>query len=70
MSNETIVLKEDDKVHYCPLHGEKENGIVKYVNSVNEIAFVVYKCNNDWDNYRDYTGCATNLTDLKLGWVE
>ena len=28
--------------------------------------FVVYHCADEWDNYRDYTGCATTPSDLKF----
>jgi len=27
--------------------------------------FVVYYCDGDWDNFEDYTGCATRLEDLR-----
>jgi hypothetical protein len=65
----TDELSIGTKVHYCPKFGDKENGIVKGFNFEESIVFVVYKCNGDWANYRNYTGCATNLSDLKLGWV-
>mgnify|MGYP006921310561 CR=1 FL=1 len=55
------------KVTYSPGY-VKENGIVKFVQD--GIAFVVYKCNNDWDNFMNYTGCATNPEDLIEGWHE
>jgi len=55
------------KVHYTSGTFEHENGIVKSWSK--DIAYVVYKCNNDWDNYQNYTGCATSLEDLTLGWV-
>lgn len=32
----------------------------------NEFVFVVYKCNDDWDNYQNYTGCATLREDLEF----
>ena len=28
--------------------------------------FVVYNCNNKWDNFMNYTGCATAPGDLTL----
>jgi len=28
--------------------------------------FIVYNCNDDWDNYQDYTGAATNPSDLRF----
>lgn len=63
-------LERGDKVCYIPFDGCSEdlyeNGIVKSVNE--SVAFVVYHCNNDWENYMNYTGAATNFNDLKLGW--
>ena len=44
-----------------------ENGIIKeIVNSEN--VRVVYNCNNDWDNYKDYTAVLTSVNNLDLGW--
>lgn len=63
-------MKPGDKVHYLPRHGAKENGIVKSVSPDGDRIFVVYKCNEDWDNYRDYTGCSTAPEDLHKGWVD
>ena len=63
-------LKIGDKVHYQPEYygdGHWENGMVKDINN-DESVFVVYHCNNDWKNFKDYTGALTNLRDLKLGW--
>jgi hypothetical protein len=65
--NESKNLNKGDKVSYCPMHGAKENGIVKEVRG--NIAFVVYKCGEDWVHYEDYTGAATNISDLKFGWI-
>lgn len=62
-------LTEGTKVHYCPSHGVKENGIVKNVGEANNV-FVVFKCAEDWDNYKDYTGQSTSIYDLKYGWVD
>lgn len=72
---ETIELKPGTKVHYLPKAREgkddPENGIIKSIPKDNQGAvFVVYHCNNDWDNYKDYTANLTKLTDLKIGWVE
>ena len=65
---EEIVIKEGDYVHYAPLFGKPENGRVKSVKK--GLVFVVYKCNNEWEHYLDYTGCATNTTDIRLGWID
>ena len=50
--------------------GRKETGIVKSLHPMLRVAFVVYKCNNDWKNYQNYTGCPTSFSDLVLGWVD
>ncbi len=65
-------LRIGDKVHYKPDHysyDEFENGMVKEVPdwSVDSVR-VVYNCNGDWENFKDYTSALTNLQDLELGW--
>lgn len=69
-------LKEGDKVHYIPYKdcdpSEYENGIVKRVIEVEGHilgAFVVYHCNNEWDNYENYTPARTDIIDLREGWA-
>ena len=44
-----------------------ENGIIKSFSNSNDV-FVVYKCNNDWDYYYNYTAAKTCIKDLKEGW--
>jgi len=39
-----------------------EEGKIKSWND--KYIFVVYKCDDDWDNFKDYTGCATRPEDL------
>lgn len=64
-------MKVGDKVHYIAFKGSKpENGIVKEIRERDKIAFIVYKCDNQWIRYRDFTGCSTKLEDLKMGWVQ
>ena len=63
-----------DKVSYFPHQGcnklSIQKGIVKSLNEHdNTIAFVVYHCADDWDNYHAYTGASTKIKDLKLGWI-
>lgn len=64
-----------EKVHYIPYSGCSinviENGIVKSSaeNSESEIR-VVYHCNNDWENYSDYTSALTPISQLRKGWKE
>lgn len=55
-----------DKVIYIPDFGKPEKGIVKSWND--GVIFVVYNCNEDWDNFQDYTGAATRPEDLMQGW--
>lgn len=58
------------KVHYCPAHGTKQNGMIKSYNDMDPTTvFVVYRCGDDWDNYQDYTGASTKILDLKEGWA-
>lgn len=65
---EPVKLKKGDMVTYCPPHGPNRIGIVKSINGNN--AFVVYNCNDEWEHFEDYTGAATNISDLKPGWIE
>jgi hypothetical protein len=44
-----------------------EKGIVKSLSDDDHV-FVVYNCNDDWENYADYTGARTRIIDLVLGW--
>ena len=73
MIDSILDVKVGDKVCYRPYHdrSQHENGIVKEVrDDVDSAVWVVYHCNNDWDNFRDYTGARTNIADLDLGWQE
>ena len=64
------------KVHYIhPLTGAYENGIVKdfFVKSYhgeNYTVYVVYHCDSEWENYRDYPAALTYIQDLRPGWKE
>lgn len=63
-------MRISDKVYYQPDHypPEKwENGMVKEVVSDTSLR-VVYNCNGDWKNFKDYIGCLTNTRDLTEGW--
>jgi hypothetical protein len=55
-----------EKVRYNDGY-KQEKGIIKEFSGENH-AFVVYHCNDDWANYKDYTGARTCIIDLKLGW--
>ena len=67
------LLKVGDKVYYQPDHYKKdnkwENGIVKEIPiHTQESVRIVYNCNEDWDNFKNYTSAITNLRDLFIGW--
>ena len=49
-------------VLYTDRMGTKEPGRIKSFNS--KYIFVVYKCDNQWDRFLDFTGCATDPEDL------
>ena len=42
--------------------GKQERGRIKSWND--KWVFVVYNCDQNWDRYQDYTGCATDPEDL------
>jgi hypothetical protein len=46
----------------------KEKGRLKSWND--KFIFVVYKCDNQWDRFQDFTGCATEPKDLKFTTLE
>lgn len=61
-------LKAGDRVHYVDgFSFVKTNGIVKSVR--NDIAFVVYRCDLNWNSYQNYTGQSTSVEDVHPGWV-
>lgn len=51
-------------VEYTPGHGAKERGRLKSWNE--KFIFVVYKCDNEWKRFKDYTGAATWPKDLRF----
>jgi hypothetical protein len=64
------LLKVGDNVCYVPAHGKPENGVVKEIpEHTKDSVRVVYNCNGEWHNYKDYTSALTNLRDLEIGWI-
>jgi hypothetical protein len=63
------MFKIGDKVTYITEY-KKEIGIIKEVFEESQVAFVVYKCNDNWENYKNYTGCLTNFKNLQLNWIK
>ena len=49
-------------VAYVPERRPIEQGRIKGLGR--DVVFVVYHCNDNWDNFENYTGCATNPSDL------
>lgn len=45
---------------------KKEKGRIKRFDNKAQVAWVVYNCNNDWDNYQSYTAAATHYKHLEL----
>jgi len=64
-----IDIKIGQKVTYIPIVGDPEIGIVKAFAVNPESVFVVYKCNNDWKDYKNYTGANTHIKDLYPNWI-
>ena len=63
-------FKEGQKVHYDPIHGSgAQNGMVKSITNNEAGIFVVYHCNDDWKDYRNYTAQLTPAIEVKDGWI-
>jgi len=63
-------LKVGDKVTYIPttvVKCEPEKGIVKFIPIGGAFVFVVFNCNDDWDNYQNYTAQRISVQHLKYG---
>lgn len=58
-------------VTYVPYNGCDKNlwetGIVKKYDNSRKVAWVVYKCDGNWDNFENYTASCTNYSDLLRG---
>lgn len=61
-------ILEGQYVHYTSSYGSIENGRVKSSNE--KFAWVVFKCDNDWNNFKQYTGNRISLSYLTPGWVD
>jgi hypothetical protein len=61
-----------DKVHYIPFpdcdDSIKENGIVKSIQDTKH-CFVVYHWDKRPEEYQNFTGQRTKISELKKGWV-
>lgn len=45
-------------VYYTGGYGSNQKGRIKHFNG--DWVFVVYKCDNDWNNFQKYTSARTN----------
>ena len=68
-------LKVGAEVHYIRNYDKQqpyENGIIKAFWKFEDVLIVqvVYHCNDDWDNYRDYTAARSPIENLRLGWLD
>jgi hypothetical protein len=43
-----------------------EEWVIKSYSNDSKVAWVVYKCNNDGNNYKNYTWVPTNFCDLSF----
>lgn len=63
------IVKPGDKVHYVSkFRDDIDNGIIKSICIDNKHAWVVFKCDDDWANYDDYTAERVALKDLRPEW--
>ena len=63
-------LMVGDSVTYVPDHGKQEHGVVKEIpEHTKDSVRVVYHCNGEWHNFRNYTSAMTPLDKLKKGWL-
>ena len=51
-------------VIYTDINGLQEKGRIKSWND--KYIFVVYHCDNNWDNFKNYTGASTHPSNLKF----
>jgi hypothetical protein len=58
-------VKIGDKVTYK----NKEPGVIKAFFD-DGLVRVVYHCDNDWENYQNYTSALTLTKDLDYGWPQ
>ncbi len=59
-------LKKSDVGKYVIYNKLRENERCRIKSWNDDYIFVVYKCNNDWRNYQNYTGQATDPKDLEF----
>lgn len=58
------------KIRYHSISTNKiEKGIVKSLDPVNNnVAYVVFNCGGDWENYQNYTAERCLISELFEGW--
>jgi hypothetical protein len=63
MKTEKSQFNVGDFVYYVEPF-KTEYGRIKSLCDDPNFVFVVYNCNEDWDNYQNYTGARTNIKSL------
>ena len=62
------------KCYYIPRKGAPKasykNGMIKALSKDPGSIFVVFNCNDDWKNFKDYTGQLTDIKQLRYGWIK
>lgn len=60
------------KVHWQSNYDDRcENGMIKEIDiGIKGSVRVVYNCDNNWKEFKNYTGILTHLRDLQLGWAK
>lgn len=61
-------LNIGDKVTFKQHDGKKLKGIVKIIRKEHNTVFVVYSCDDNWENFADYTSQNSPIECLSLGW--
>lgn len=62
-----MILNKED-IGKWATYKNGERGKIKSFNNDLQVAFIVYKCNNNWDldHWKDYTAEATNYYDINI----
>lgn len=63
-----IYLHDQDIGRWVIYKKTKERGRIKDFSNERQVAWVVYKANNNWDSdhWKDYTASMTKYSDLNL----
>jgi len=69
VNTNSTAFKKSDEGRYVIYQndggGREELGRIKTVQS-DEYAFIVYNCNKEWRNYKNYTAARTHITNVRF----